>query len=67
MEEKFYTVEEVAELLHVHRQTVRKWYRAGKLDIVKLGARSVRVSEEALQRFLAENGLTDAQSGSASE
>lgn len=48
--EKMYTPAEVAAMLNVHLQTVRKWYRTGKLECYKLG--HVRISESQLQKFL---------------
>lgn len=50
MDEKFYTPQEVAELLGVHLQTVRKWYRNGELSCYKVG--HVRISESQLAAFL---------------
>lgn len=50
MDEKFYTPQEVAELLGVHLQTVRKWYRTGELECYKVGR--VRISESQLEAFL---------------
>lgn len=35
----FYTVREVAELLRVHRNTVEKYIRIGKLESVRVGGR----------------------------
>ena len=50
MDEKFYTPQEVAKLLGVHLQTVRKWYQTGALECYKVGR--VRISESQLERFL---------------
>ena len=48
--EKYYTPKEVAELLGVHPQTVRKWYQSGELECYNLGR--VRISESQLAKFL---------------
>ena len=47
------TVDEVAERLKCHPQTVRRWIWSGKLKHVKVGG-LVRVSEEELVMFLQE-------------
>lgn len=47
----FYTVEQVAELLQVHWQTVLNYIKSGKLKAVKLG-RGYRISQEALNVFI---------------
>lgn len=48
---EFYTVEQVAELLKVHWQTVLNYIKNGKLKAVKLG-KGYRISKEALQEFI---------------
>lgn len=50
MEERFYTPQDIAEMLKVSLQTVRLWYRTGKLECYKMGR--VRISESQLQRFI---------------
>jgi excisionase family DNA binding protein len=53
--ERYLTVEEVAELLHVDPHSVRRWLRAGTLRGVALGGRTGwRIPEEALTAFLDE-------------
>ena len=50
-----YTVEQLAELLQVHANTVRGWLATGKLHGVRLGGKAgwrVRASE--FERFLKE-------------
>lgn len=52
-DETWFTVEEIAEILKVHEQTIRGWLRAGRLEGVQIGRRAGwRVSESALNRFL---------------
>jgi len=46
-----YTVDEVAELLHVHPQTVRTWIRGGLLGSHKVG-RYDRISDDQVAAFL---------------
>jgi excisionase family DNA binding protein len=49
---RFYTVQEVADILQVHWQSVLTYIKSGKLQAVKLG-KGYRISETALQRFIA--------------
>lgn len=51
MTEKYYTPEEVAELLKVSRETVYNWLRGGKLKGVKV-FNFWRISESELNRLL---------------
>jgi len=49
---KFHTVQEVADILQIHWQSVLNYIKSGKLEAVKLG-RGYRISETALQKFIA--------------
>lgn len=51
-EKQYYSPQEIAAMLGVHLQTVRTWYRSGKLGCYKLGHRDVRISQEQLDAFL---------------
>jgi excisionase family DNA binding protein len=51
MPERQLTVEEVAEELRVHPETVRQWIRAGELDAFDTG-RGYRISREDLDDFV---------------
>jgi excisionase family DNA binding protein len=46
-----YTMEEVAKELRVHEQTVRRWVKAGKIKVIRLGHRTVRITDEELKRI----------------
>jgi len=48
---RMYTVDEVAEMLHVHPQTVRGWIRTRQLGSHKVG-RYDRISDEQVAQFL---------------
>lgn len=50
--QKFYTTEEVAEILKVNRESVRRWVRSGKLKSMKLGGRFIRISQKYLNDFI---------------
>ncbi len=63
-EERWYTVEEIVDMLKVHEQTVRRWLKQEELHGVLLGRKAgwrIRASE--LERFLAERDT--AQMGKA--
>ncbi len=50
MKETYYTVEQIAELLHMHSKTVQRYIREGKLRAVKIG-KGWRVSGHDLSVF----------------
>lgn len=47
---KVYTIEEIAEMLHVTRRTVYSYVKSGKLKAVKIG-KYWRITEENLKTF----------------
>lgn len=49
------TQQEVADRLGVSVMTVRRYRRAGKLKAITPTARTVRISESEVQRFIAEH------------
>lgn len=51
-EQRFYTVEEVARLLRVNPESVRRYVRSGKLRAVKLGGKFIRIDRADLDRFI---------------
>lgn len=51
--EQHYSIEEVAGLLSVHKNTVRNWIREGSLSPVRrVGQNIVRVPASAIQRMM---------------
>lgn len=58
MEDRFLTVQEVADLLRVNQQSVRNWLDRGELAGVRVGKRRVRIRQSDLDRFL-HSGETD--------
>ena len=54
---KLYTLQEVADILRVSRQTIYNYVTAKKLKAVKYG-REYRVTEEILQEFIAKGSNT---------
>lgn len=51
MKKEFYTVEELAELLQVHWQTILNYIRSGELKAVKLG-KGYRISKKEFDAFV---------------
>jgi len=52
----FLTVEQVADKLQVHWQTVLNYIKNGKLEALKLG-KGYRISQKALDKFIKENSI----------
>lgn len=53
-QQQWLTVQEVAELLRVHPETILRHIRQRKLKAIKLGARAgYRISQEALREYIA--------------
>ena len=50
----FLTVEQVAQALQVHWQTVLNYIKSGKLRALKLG-KGYRISKEELEKFVRQN------------
>ena len=57
MSEKLYSLKEVADILRVSDRSVFRYIHSGKLRATKIGY--WRISENDLQRFLAENSNTE--------
>ena len=51
MEEKYLTVQNIAERFSVHKITVRRWIRAKRLKAYRVG-HQYRITEQDLQVFL---------------
>lgn len=57
---QYYTTEEVAEMLKVTPDSVRRWIRSGKLKSIKLSGKFIRISQADLQAFIeSQRGSTD--------
>lgn len=50
--ERFWTVAEIAAMLRVNSQTIRRYLQAGKLTGVKLQGGIWRISDADLQKFI---------------
>lgn len=51
-EQRFYTADEVAHLLKVNPESVRRYVRSNKLRAVKLGGKIIRVEKTDLDKFI---------------
>lgn len=51
MNEEFYTLHEVADLLKISYMTVFRWVKAGKLEAYQIG-KQYRVKQSTLDNFL---------------
>lgn len=62
MEVKFYTIDEVAEILEIHHKTVRKFIKGGNLKATKVG-KQWRISQIDLEDFTGEKySVTESES-----
>lgn len=52
IDQRFYTTNEVAKLLQVDPETVRRYVRTGKLRAVKLGGKFIRIDRGDLNAFI---------------
>ena len=51
-EQRFYTTDEIANILQVDPESVRRYVRSGKLKAVKLGGKFIRIEKADLQNFI---------------
>jgi len=54
IETKMYTASQVAKLLSVDPETVRRWHRENKIKTVQVGAGRIRIPENEVKRLLGE-------------
>ncbi len=52
LQQRFYTTEEVAKILQVDPETVRRYVRKGNLKAVKLGGKFIRIDKDDLEIFI---------------
>lgn len=57
MQEKFYTIDKIAEMLGMHHKTIRKFITEGKLRANKVG-KQWRISSHDLSLFMEQNSVT---------
>lgn len=52
IEERYYTVQDLATLLRVRKGSVYRWIREKQIGVTRFGRREIRFSESQLQAFL---------------
>ncbi len=52
------TVLEVAQWARVHPKTVYRWIKDGRLEAIQFGPRTFRIPEDAVGKFLNQNGYS---------
>jgi excisionase family DNA binding protein len=52
MQEKMFTVQQVAQQLQVSDRTVRNWVERGELRVFRIGKRGYRIAESDLISFI---------------
>lgn len=52
LDQRFYTTDEVAKLLQVDPESVRRYVRRGDLKAVKLGGKFIRIDKTDLEKFI---------------
>ena len=57
--EKFYTINETAEILSVHPNTIWRWIKEKKIESTKLVSGNTRISESNLKKFVGIEGGED--------
>src|SRR5688572_29788452 len=62
----FYSISQAATLLGISRVTVWRWIRDGRLPVVRLGRRTIRITRDDLDRTLLQR-MPAARSGSRSD
>ncbi len=50
---QFYTPEQVAKILQINPESVRRYVRSGKLKAIKLGGKFIRIDKKDLEEFIA--------------
>lgn len=50
--QRFYTTDELASMLKVHPESIRRYVRSGKLRAVKLGGKFIRIEKTDVERFI---------------
>lgn len=52
IEEKYYVIQEIADLLRVRKHSVYRWIKEKQIGVTRFGRREIRISESQLQAFL---------------
>ncbi|TSC85800.1 MAG: hypothetical protein G01um10147_1076 [Microgenomates group bacterium Gr01-1014_7] len=49
---QFYTPEQVAKILQVKAESIRRYVRSGKLEAIKLGGKFIRIDKKDFEDFI---------------
>jgi len=60
-ENQVFTPDEVAKILKMHAQTVRKWVREGKIKASKIGS-DIRITGKSINEFISKNEIVTTSS-----
>lgn len=63
MEDELLTIEQVAEALKLHPDTIRRYIREKKMRAVRLSATNLRVRRSELDRFIKEREIDGSDKG----
>ena len=50
---KQYTVREIAKILGIHEHTLYRWIKQGKIGSIRLGYKTIRITQQQLDDFIA--------------
>lgn len=59
MPDELLTLQQVADELQLHIETIRAWVRDKKLPAIKISSREYRVRRSALEKFLQDRETTE--------
>lgn len=51
-EPQFYTPEQIAKMLQVTPESIRRYVRGGKLRAIKLGGKFIRIEKKEIKAFI---------------
>lgn len=54
LEDELLTVDQVASILQLHADTIRRYIREKKLRVIRISSNSVRIRRSELERFIRE-------------
>lgn len=49
--DKLYTISEVAKIFKCSTKTIRNWIKGGKLNAIRIGNGTIRISESEIERL----------------
>jgi excisionase family DNA binding protein len=49
---RLYTIDKIAKIMSVHRETVKSWIQDEKLECIRIGYRTIRIDQKQLNKFI---------------